>query len=58
MQQTHWITLSSNHPDDTECLPEPTDGCVIGYELVSGWIEDELLPEALANLRESGYVDS
>lgn len=55
---TYWITLSSNHPDDTECIPEPIEGCVIGYEIVSGWIEDELLPEALANLQEAGYVDS
>lgn len=54
---TYWITLSSNRPNDTECIPEMVEGCVIGYEIVSGWIENELLPEALANLQEAGYVD-
>ncbi|MCD0445921.1 hypothetical protein LO763_20120 [Glycomyces sp. A-F 0318] len=55
---TYWIMLPSNRPHDTECLPDVADGCVIGYDIIAAWIQEDLLPEALAQLQAAGYVDS
>ena len=51
------ISVPYIRPDYTECTQAMIEGCVIGYGIVSDWIENELLPEALANLQEAGYVD-